>query len=107
MDSRASPTYSLNVMATADYSVVSGEESEIHEEPHIVGSRITVQYVYERVEERGLRPQTVADRHNLDVADVYEALAYYHNHPEEMRAAEQRRAEAAEEAKRQSDLTPA
>ena len=28
------------------YSIVPGEESEIHDEPHIEGSRITVRYVY-------------------------------------------------------------
>jgi uncharacterized protein (DUF433 family) len=26
----------------------------------------------------------VADRYDLDVADVYHALAYYHDHPREM-----------------------
>nr|WP_321168828.1 DUF433 domain-containing protein [Halolamina salifodinae] len=53
-------------------------------QPRIAGSRISVLFVYERVEGRGLDPQTVADRHGLDVADVYRALAYYHEHPREM-----------------------
>ena len=30
----------------------------------------------------------VADRYDLDVADVYHALAYYHDHPREMNAVE-------------------
>jgi uncharacterized protein (DUF433 family) len=38
---------------------------------------VTVLHVHERVEGRGLRPETVADRLNLDIADVYDALAYY------------------------------
>jgi uncharacterized protein (DUF433 family) len=71
-------------MAKAEYRIVSGDESEIHDEPHIEGSRITVRTVHARVEERGLDPGTVADRHGLDIADVYRALAYYHDHPEEM-----------------------
>lgn len=78
-------------MAVTESKIVTGDESEIHDEPHIRGSRVTVQHVHARVEGRGLRPETVADRLGLDVADVYEALAYYHRHPEEMREIEQRR----------------
>jgi len=70
---------------------------ELHDEPHIEGSRITVQFIRERVEGRGLEPRTVADRHDLDVADVYRALTYYHDHPEEMRDVERRREETFEE----------
>jgi len=69
---------------------------ELHDEPHIEGSRITVQFIQSRVEGRGLEPQTVADRHELDVADVYRALTYYHDHPEEMRAVERQREQAIE-----------
>lgn len=93
-------------MATAIHGIVSGDESEIHEEPHIEGSRITVRFVHARVEERGLRPDTVADRHNLDVAAVYEALAYYHRNPREMREAEDRHERAGRLAAEMSDCTP-
>ena len=79
---------------------------EVHDEPHIAGSRITVRHVYERVHGRGLRPETVAERHNLDIADVYHALAYYHEHPEEMRAVERRRNEAVESARDKTTITP-
>ena len=58
---------------------------------------MTVLHVHERVEERGLRPETVADRLNLDLADVYEALAYYHRNPGEMRPVEAHRQTVAEE----------
>jgi uncharacterized protein (DUF433 family) len=57
---------------------------ELMSQPHIKGRRISVLHIYEYVEGRGLRPQTVADRYDLDVADVYHALAYYHDHPGEM-----------------------
>jgi uncharacterized protein (DUF433 family) len=70
---------------------------ELHDEPHIEGRRITVLFIQSRVEGRGLEPQTVADRHELDVADVYRALTYYHDHPEEMRAVERQREEAFDE----------
>lgn len=72
----------------------TGIVREVHDEPHIEGRRITVQWVHKRVEERGLSPRTVADRHDLDVADVYRALTYYHDHPAEMRAVERQREQA-------------
>ncbi|MBO4248859.1 DUF433 domain-containing protein [Halomicrobium sp. IBSBa] len=87
-------------------TVVSGDESDIHDEPHIRGRRITVGYIHDRVEERGLRPETVADRHDLPLSKVYHALAYYHDHPDEMDAVERQREEAAEIAREESTLTP-
>jgi uncharacterized protein (DUF433 family) len=84
-------------MAVAKSKIVTAEESDIHDEPHIEGSRVSVRHIHARVEGRGLRPETVAERLNLDVADVYEALAYYHRHPAEMREIEERRARVAEE----------
>lgn len=86
-------------MAVAKSKIVTADESEIHDEPHIEGSRVSVRHIHARVEGRGLRPETVAERLNLDVADVYEALAYYHRHPEEMQEIKERRARVAEEAK--------
>ena len=84
-------------MSKTEYRIVSGEESEIHDEPHIEGRRLTVRFVHDRVEGRGLEPGTVADRHDLDVADVYQSLAYYHDHPKEMSKVERRRREAIEQ----------
>ena len=46
---------------------------ELHDEPHLEGRRLTVQFIETQVEDRGLEPRTVADRHDLDVADVYRA----------------------------------
>ena len=93
-------------MATQQYRIVSAEDSEIHGEPHIERSRVTVRDVHARVEQCGLAPERVAERYNLDIADIYEALAYYHNNPEEMRRAEKRHDRAAIEAKERSTLTP-
>ena len=70
---------------------------ELHDEPHLEGRRITVQFVKTQVEDRGLDPRTVADRHDVDVADVYRALTYYHDHPEEMRTVEADRETAVED----------
>lgn len=43
------------------------------------------------MEEAGSRPETVADRLGLSRAEVYNALAYYHENPGEMREAEELR----------------
>jgi hypothetical protein len=48
-------------------------------------------YIYDRVNVYKLNPRTVADRHSLNVADVHRTLAYYHEHPTEMRELRQRR----------------
>jgi len=81
-------------------TVVSGDESEIHDEPHIRDRRITVSHIHAMVEDRGLDAQTVADRFDLTVSEVYHALAYYHDHPEEMRAVEKHRRELQEAAEK-------
>lgn len=69
---------------------------DLLDEPHIAGRRVSVRQVYALVEERGVDPETVADRYDLDVADVYHALAYYHDHPREMSDVEAERDEAFE-----------
>ena len=78
-------------MSKTEYRIVSGDDSEIHDEPHIEGRRLTVRTIHARVEGRGLDPQTVANRHEVDLAEVYQALAYYHDNPEEMADVERRR----------------
>ncbi|WP_436908707.1 DUF433 domain-containing protein [Halosimplex marinum] len=75
------------------------------DEPHVEGHRISVRHLHEQVEERGLTPQTVADRLGLDVADVYRALAYYHDHSDEMYAVEQRRQNRVESSREQGAVT--
>jgi len=75
----------------------SGVQRVAHDllsEPHIRGRRVSVRQVAALVEQRETSPEAVADRFDLDVADVYHALAYYHDHPGEMAAVERERAEA-------------
>jgi uncharacterized protein (DUF433 family) len=71
--------------------VQRGIVRNLHDEPHLDGRRITVRFLKTQVEDRGLDPETVAERHDLSVADVYRALAYYHDHPDEMQEVEQQR----------------
>lgn len=93
-------------MATQQYRIVAADDSDSHDEPHIEDSRITVRDIRERVEKRTLSPMRVAERYDLDVAAVYEALAYYHSNPEEMQRVERRHEEAVSEARRRSTVTP-
>lgn len=80
-------------MAQATGRIVPGEESDLHEEPHIEGRRITVRQIVAAVEDGDLEPETVADEYDLSLADVYRALTYYYDHPEEMEAVERKRHE--------------
>jgi len=80
-------------MAQATGRIVPGEDSDVHDEPHVEGRRITVRGTVERVEDAGVDPETVADGYDLALADVYRALTYYYDHPDEMAAVEQRRRE--------------
>ena len=53
--------------------------------PRIEGRRIGVHHVAKRVIDAGESPEQVAADFDLDIADVHRALAYYYDHPEEMR----------------------
>lgn len=74
--------------------------------PRIADRRIGVYFIRERVEGAGIDPHDVADEHDLAVADVYRALAYAHDHPEEMRRVAERRTQAAEAAERRTTIEP-
>jgi uncharacterized protein (DUF433 family) len=54
--------------------------------PRIAGHRITVQDVAIWHERMGLSPDEIVSLHpSITLADVYAALAYYHDHLEEIR----------------------
>lgn len=73
-------------------------------DPRIEGRRISVLFVHEKVEGLGLSPRTFAERYDLDIADVYRALTYYHEHPEEMVRVKERRQLQIEEASEQANV---
>src|SRR5581483_10511536 len=55
--------------------------------PRIRGHRITVQNVAIWAEEGGMSPAEIAATYpDISLADVHAALAYYHDHREEIRA---------------------
>lgn len=80
------------------------DEDVLGGEPRVAGRRIGVHFIAERVKGRGLDPETVADRHDLAVADVYRALAYYHEHPDEMAEIDARRERRRSQARDDSDV---
>jgi uncharacterized protein (DUF433 family) len=69
----------------------AGVAEELLDEPHVEGRRVSVLQLRDRVEEVGDTPQAVAEEYDLDVAAVYQALAYYHTHTEELEAVRERR----------------
>ena len=52
--------------------------------PHIAGHRIAVQNVVVWHERMGLDPDEIATTYGLTLSDVYAALAYYHDHRDEI-----------------------
>lgn len=70
---------------------------ELLDEPHVEGRRIPVLTIVEWVEGRGLEPRTVAEKHDLDLTEVYAALLYYHDHPREFEQLRRERADLMEE----------
>jgi len=86
-------------MPEQTHRIVDADESALHDEPHVEGSRITVLQIYERVTERGLEPEKVAERYDLPVADIYHALAYYHDNAAQMERVREQRQEAVEAAR--------
>ena len=54
--------------------------------PRIAGHRITVQNIAIWHERLGMSPEEIVYHHpSITIADVYAALAYYHDHMEEIR----------------------
>jgi len=73
--------------------------TDLHAEPHIEGQRVTVRRIQGLVEEAGRPAEEVAGQLDLDAAEVYGALQYYHSHPDEMREAEREQAEREQQAR--------
>jgi uncharacterized protein (DUF433 family) len=72
--------------------------TEVHDEPHIAGRRVTVRRIQGLIEDADRSPLEVADELQLDLADIYAALHYYHTHPEDINAAVERRNQRLEDA---------
>jgi uncharacterized protein (DUF433 family) len=82
-----------------------GIVTEIENEPHIEGRRLTVRRIGALVEKRGLTPETIADRFDLTVAEVRNALAFCYEHAELIEDLESSRRERIE-GSREDSLRP-
>lgn len=58
--------------------------TEIEDEPHVEGRRLTVRRIGALAEKRELSPDVIADRFDLSLAAVHDALAFYYSHPDVM-----------------------
>ncbi|MFP4038876.1 MAG: DUF433 domain-containing protein [Candidatus Nanohaloarchaea archaeon] len=53
--------------------------------PRVKGTRVRVVDVVGLYEQRGLEPEEISERLELDERDVYAALVYYYENPKEVR----------------------
>lgn len=53
--------------------------------PRIAGTRVGVIHVYDLVVDGNCLPAYVADQLDLSLGQVYSAMAYYYEHPDEIR----------------------
>ncbi|MEF8786190.1 MAG: DUF433 domain-containing protein [Haloarculaceae archaeon] len=83
---------------TTDDDVLGGE-------PRIEGTRIGVRHIAGLVVESGRSPAYVADQLDISLASVYEAMAYYYEHIEELRTLDRENADAFERVS-ESSLKP-
>lgn len=60
-------------------------------QPRIEGRRISVLQIVEWVHEEGMDPETVAAEFDLDMAEIYRALAYYYENIDSMETWRERR----------------
>ena len=85
--------------------VVSDEEV-LHGLPRVEGTRISVLHVYDTVVDGDTDPAGAADALDLSLGEVYGALAYYYNNPEQMRAHRAAQDEAREELRERAVKPP-
>lgn len=60
-------------------------------QPRIENRRISVLQLIEWIHEEGMPPEDVATEFDLEMADIYRALAYYYDNIEEMSTWRERR----------------
>lgn len=71
--------------------MISRDEDVLSGEPRIDGTRIGVIDVYDHVTAGGGDPASAAEAFGVSLDDIYSALAYYEDNPDEMRRVRDRR----------------
>jgi uncharacterized protein (DUF433 family) len=67
-------------------------------EPCVAGTRVPVCRIGNLVECEGRSPAETAEHYGISVSDVHRALAYYHDHPDEMNRYDRRERDVADRA---------
>ncbi|MEM4782258.1 MAG: DUF433 domain-containing protein [Halalkalicoccus sp.] len=75
---------------TRDPDVLGGD-------PRVDGTRVGVLQVYELAVTGGYAPEDVADQLGISLGEVHAALAWYYDHPDEVRAVRERHREVERE----------
>lgn len=83
------PAHQISTRPVAETTRIVTAEGVLGGEPRISDTRIGVRDVYALAVEGDYSPVDVADQLNISVGAVHTALAYYYEHPAEMRALEQ------------------
>lgn len=78
----------------AEYNRIVSDSEIMGGEPRVRGTRLTVRQIREMVEIGREDPITLAQSFSLHPSTVYIALAYYHEHEDEIASVKSRKAEA-------------
>ncbi|MCU4740779.1 DUF433 domain-containing protein [Halobacteria archaeon AArc-m2/3/4] len=70
---------------------ITTDDDVLHGLPRLEGTRISVLDVYDAVVAADRTPAEAANGLDITLGQVYEALAYYYNNPDEMRRDRERR----------------
>lgn len=85
---------------------IVSDEDVLHGLPRLTGTRISVLHVYDMVVDGDGEPAAVADALDIEIGEVYEALAYYYNHPDEIRRFRAAQESALQEARERTVKPP-
>ena len=64
---------------------ITADDDVLHGMPRLAGTRIGVLHIYDMVVRGDSNPAAVADALEISLGQVYAGLAYYCDHPAEMR----------------------
>src|SRR5881628_3127381 len=76
----------INIVIRPASTLIVSTPGTLGGKPRIAGRRISVQDIAIWHERMGMSPDEIATDYDLTLAEVYAALAYYHDHREEIEA---------------------
>jgi uncharacterized protein (DUF433 family) len=76
----------INIVIRPVSTLIVSTPGTLGGKPRMAGRRISVQDIAIWHEHMGMSPDEIATNYDLTLAEVYAALAYYHDHREEIEA---------------------